>query len=583
MSESSNPAVFARRTRWAVIAAAFGAGAAMVWLAGPEVSDRRATDRYVFVHAVVALVFLGVGIGATGQALRRGPAEYRGFWRRWLTASVVGIGAALAAVAAVATGLRAFLVLDMALLVASVPLWVSATLVMSRAQAGRRSLSVDLFDAVSALLVLGAPAVLLVGEPLVHAEEPAFAVPFALVSVTAPGFAYLSFVNLLRIPEGERAAQGIGTACAVVAGVNVTLQLARVLGGLELPLRAFVLVHAVTMGLLMATPLWAHRRPTGRLALLPEHQQVRRVDVMPYLEAVALPLMGVYAFVGRDARPWGVWFFVAIVLVVVGLNAVRYAAMSRETRRLYAGITRMAEERRQLIARMLRGLEDDRQRTAAELHSQVVGSLATLSTVAQMAHVALPGETALTVTETVGQLQDDLSARAEHLRQLMLAVRGPVAPADNDALAAALLAHASQLAPEGTAPRARVEIDPALRLDWATMTIVYRIAQEAVSNAMRHGDDPGIAVTVAVRGDAVAVDVHDDGSGFDPSTVRRGSGLTTMELFAELGGGRLRVLSAPGRGTSVHAELRGWPCPPPPDPTPGRSRRRHLRAVGDLS
>jgi signal transduction histidine kinase len=179
------------------------------------------------------------------------------------------------------------------------------------------------------------------------------------------------------------------------------------------------------------------------------------------------------------------------------------------------------------------------------------------------------------VTQTVSQLQDDLSARAEHLRQLMLAVRAPaVESPDNDALTAALIAYASQLDPEGAAPAIRVAIDPALHLDWATMTVVYRIAQEAVANALRHGGDARIAVSVALRAGAVALDVHDDGEGFDPRTVRRGSGLTTMELFAELGGGRLRVLSAPGRGTSVHAELRGWPCPPELPP-----RRRHLRAV----
>lgn len=575
MSESSNPAVFGAGARRSVAAAAVVAGVAAVWIAGPQVAGPEATDRYILAHALVALVCLAVGIAATAHVVRLGPAEYREFWRRWLVASCTSTLAGIAAVLAVVTEVEAFLLVDMALLVAALPIWVSATILMARAQAGRRSVSVDLFDAVSALLVLGAPGVLLVAEPLVHAEQPAFAVPFVTVAITAPASVYLSFVNLFRIPRGERAAQGIGAVCAAVTGGNLTLQVARVLGGLTLPLRVFVAVHVLNMGLMMVIPVWAHRRPTGRLALLPEHRQVRQIDTMPYVGAVALPLMGLYVFLTRHERPWGVWFFLVVVLAVVSLNAVRYAAMSRETRRLYAGIARMAEERRQLLDRLLRGLEDDRHRTAAELHSQVVGSLATLSTVAQMAHVALPGETGLTVTETVEQLQGDLTERAEHLRQLMLAVRP--AAFDHDALTAALLAYASQLGQEGAPPAIRVDADPGLRLDSSTMTIVYRIAQEAVRNAVRHAGDATIGVQIAEHAGRVVVEVCDDGAGFDPATVTRGSGLTTMELFAHLGGGRLVVRSAPGQGTSVRAVLGGWV--EVEDAIDRPAPRRHLRAV----
>lgn len=568
MPETSNPAVFATGTRWAVSAGAVVFGAAAIGVASGDDVGRRAGDDYVLLHAVTALVFLLAAMAATAVAIRRGPEEYRTFWRRWLLASAVGTLASAAAIGAVVTDVRALLVVDVALIVASVPVWVSATVAMSRAQAGRRSVSVDLLDALTALLVLGAPGVLLVAEPLQEAEQPLYAVPFALVAVTAPMSIYLSLVNLCRIPKGERAAQGIGAACAGLALVNLTMQLARLLGGLALPIRAFVAVHVLNFGLLMATSLWAHRRPTSGLARLPLHRQVRKADAMTYVSAVALPIMVVLVYLGRNDRPWGVWFLLAVVLAVVALNAVRYAALSRETRRLYAGIAGMAEERRELVNRLLRGLEDDRHRTAAELHSQVVGSLAALTTLAQLAHVALPGESALTVTATVEQLQGDLSDRAEHLRRLMLAVRPPAV--GDDALAAGLLAVASQRAPEGAAPAIRVAPDPALRLDWATMTIVYRIAQEAVLNAVQHAAASRIDVRVAEQAGRVVVEVTDDGAGFEPTTVRRGSGVTAMEQFTQLAGGRLAVRSSPGQGTSVRAELGRRRKP---------TRRRHLRAV----
>jgi signal transduction histidine kinase len=598
--QRSNPPVFATGIRWGLSAAAVAAAGCTVWMSGPELAGPEGTDRYVLAHGLGAVPFLVVGLAATWRVLQVGPREYRPFWGRWLGASLSGVMAATAAILAVATDDPGFLLVDMALLVAGMPLWVSATILMARLQAGRRSVSVDVVDALSALLVLGTPGVLLVAGPLAETDKLSFAVPFAVTAVAAPVSVYLSVVNLSRIPAGERAAQGLGVALGGAASVNLTMQLARVLGGLTLPLRAFVAVHVVNMGLLMATPLWAHRQPIGRLGLRPDHHQVRRANPMPYVSAAVLPVLAGYVFLTRDDRPWGVWLFVVVVLGVVALNAVRYTAMSRETRRLYAGIARMAEERRRLLTRMLRGLEDDRHRTASELHSQAVGELATLGTLVQLARVALPGDAALTVTETVARLQGDLSARAEHLRQLMLAIRPPelvrsdnAAPPGNDTLAAALLAYASEVGSEAGGPVVRVEVDPGLRLDWTTMTVVYRIAQEALRNAIQHALASTVGVSVADKGGHVVVEVVDDGVGFEPAEAAWGSGMATMELFSQLGRGELTVRSTPGDGAVVRCRLGvgtsdggtvgrgeadGVPTGPP-GAVPGGAAPRHLRVV----
>jgi signal transduction histidine kinase len=563
VQDRSNPPVFSAGSRWGASAAAVVAGAVMVGLTDDVPAGTEPSDAFVLAHGLVAAPYLVLGVACTWRALALGPPEYRTFWRRWLVASAVGMLAAFATIGSVVAHSPALLHLDMALMVAAVPIWLSATVSMARAQAGRRSVSIDVVDALSALLVLGTPAVLLVAGPLAESEELAFAVPFAVTAVFAPVSVYLSIVNLLRIPRGERAAQGLGAALAGASSVNLTLHLARVLGGLDASVRTFVVVHAVNMSLFALVPLWAHRRPTGRV--LPDHSQVRRVNPMPYVSAVALPVLAVLVYGNRDRYAWGVWFLLAVVVAVVLLNAVRYTAMSRETRRLYAGITRMAEERRLLLARMRRGLETDHHRTATELHSQAVGSLATLGTLVQMAHVALPADTALTVKESVAALQADLAARAEHLRQLMLAIRPPAldlplaapgcdAPAGDDTLAAALAASTSELEPEGSSPTVRVEVDPELRFDWTTMTIVYRIAQEAVLAAARDAAASRIGVTISEDDGQVLVEVRDDGIGVD----ERGpgaAGLATMRRLAELGGGSVTVTTAPGEGTVVRCTL----------------------------
>ena len=631
--ESPNPPVFPAWVRRGISVAMVGGGALLVVAVGPDTVHVDDVDRFALAHGLTALPFLLIGLACTWQVRRVGPPEYARFWRRWYIATFLGVSATVAAIAGGATHVEAFLALDMALLVAAVPFWLSASIDMSRMSAGRRSVSVDVIDAAAALVVLCTPGVLLVAEPLAESEKLLFAIPFALSTVTAPGLVYLSMLNVTRIPPGERAAHGIGAALAGAVGLSVSLQLARVLGGLDLPLRAFVAFHVVTMALLAATPLFAHRRVVGNLLEgMPAHRQVRQANPMPYVSAVALPLLGVYVFATHDERPWGVWFFLAVVLAVVALNAVRYTVMSRETRRLYAGIATMAEERRQLLARMLRGLEDDRHRTATELHSQAIGSLATLGTLVQMAHVALPSDSATTVKQTIARLQADLGARAEHLRQLMLAIRptGPVdrasaprpddagagdegegdrsaavgvsvekatptspatpasstapaahAPEADDGLAAALLAAAADEWRDGPTPEVRVMVDPELRLDWTTMTIVYRIAQEALLNVVRHADATTVDVAVTEHQGRIQVEVHDDGVGFDPRRATRGSGIATMELFTQLGEGEMTIRSRPGEGTRVRSLLRGFTGAPD---QAGRFRRRpegdrHLRIV----
>jgi signal transduction histidine kinase len=107
------------------------------------------------------------------------------------------------------------------------------------------------------------------------------------------------------------------------------------------------------------------------------------------------------------------------------------------------------------------------------------------------------------------------------------------------------------------------------------MTIVYRIAQEALLNAARHAMAGSVAVAVTGHDGGVAVEVADDGIGFEPGTTRSGSGLATIELFTELGRGRLAVRSAPGQGTVVRSVLGARSG----DGPGRRDQRRHLRLI----
>jgi signal transduction histidine kinase len=87
---------------------------------------------------------------------------------------------------------------------------------------------------------------------------------------------------------------------------------------------------------------------------------------------------------------------------------------------------------------------------------------------------------------------------------------------------------------------------------------VFRIAQEALHNALRHARAGRITMRLEENGEGVGLSVSDDGVGFDPGAAAlraRRLGLTSMEERARELGGRLEITSAPGAGTSVHLEV----------------------------
>jgi signal transduction histidine kinase len=83
--------------------------------------------------------------------------------------------------------------------------------------------------------------------------------------------------------------------------------------------------------------------------------------------------------------------------------------------------------------------------------------------------------------------------------------------------------------------------------------VIYRLVQEALTNAVKHAHATRITVDVSERDGTVVLAVADDGTGFDPDAETDGFGIVGMRERAALGGGRVEVESAGGRGTTVRA------------------------------
>ena len=162
------------------------------------------------------------------------------------------------------------------------------------------------------------------------------------------------------------------------------------------------------------------------------------------------------------------------------------------------------------------------------------------------------------ITEAVGEAVEQLEADIANLRGLIADLR----PAEIDELGAeaAINALAERFAAKGLAVDVSVELAdrsaavPVDRHSPELETRVYRIVQEALTNATKHGRPTARWSRSSSTTQAVHVTVRDDGHGFDPAVETSGFGLLGMRERAELLGGTLAVHSAPGRGANDQGE-----------------------------
>jgi signal transduction histidine kinase len=200
------------------------------------------------------------------------------------------------------------------------------------------------------------------------------------------------------------------------------------------------------------------------------------------------------------------------------------------------------------LRRLTERLEREAERLAHALHDDA-GPLLTAAHIT-LAHVARDIPSARERLDEVRRQLDQIEA---HLRRLAHEMRPRIL--DDLGLVPALDFLAS-----GVEQRAgilvRVEGDRDLRLPALVETTLYRLTQEALTNASRHAHASEVAVLVAREPGLLRCTIQDDGVGFDPPAVLGRRGEPSLGLFAtrerlEALGGKLEILSAPGRGTTL--------------------------------
>jgi signal transduction histidine kinase len=210
--------------------------------------------------------------------------------------------------------------------------------------------------------------------------------------------------------------------------------------------------------------------------------------------------------------------------------------------------------------------EDERRRLARDLHDGPAQTLAAALFGVDLAVGALDRAPAtardelLAARALVRDALDDVRALMAGLRPRLLEQRGVVVALNGLASMPPLWGTEVTIEAQGIGPGERLPADVELGL--------FRITQEAVSNARRHGTASHVRVSLAVRPGLAELLVVDDGRGFlwEPEFgwSSRGEGLPGMRERTELLGGTLRVESAPGAGTRIAVTLPlplVWPSP----------------------
>jgi signal transduction histidine kinase len=212
-----------------------------------------------------------------------------------------------------------------------------------------------------------------------------------------------------------------------------------------------------------------------------------------------------------------------------------------------AALATSEEALRRLGAHNAQALEEERLRVSRELHDELGQQLAALRMEVSVAKTRASANKPVEPT--------DLQLLLGRVDRLVSTVRGLVLQLRPPALDGGLQAALEWLAAEFTANTTlpcTVHVDPQAReLPQATATMVFRIAQESLTNVRRHAQAQRADLSLEREGEGWLLSVSDDGVGFDPATRRAGFGVLGMEERARLLGGRLEVHSAPGEGTRI--------------------------------
>ncbi|HET7009552.1 MAG TPA: sensor histidine kinase [Anaerolineales bacterium] len=255
----------------------------------------------------------------------------------------------------------------------------------------------------------------------------------------------------------------------------------------------------------------------------------------------------------------------AAAAVVVAIFVIRFLRSSeveiqRHIASLQAARWEEAQRRQalrgELLKRVVGAQEAERQRIARELHDETGQALTAIGLGLRGAGTSLKQDVEKTGV-TLRKLEQMVAQALTELQRMIADLRP--SHLDDLGLPAALRWYGKEIqtrAPLDVAVEVRGDPQP---ISSEVATALFRVAQEALTNVVRHAHAGRASVRLVFQPDAVSLAVEDDGVGFDPDGINGSKGtkwgLLGMEERAALLGGKLWLHSGPGRGTLVEVTI----------------------------
>lgn len=257
-----------------------------------------------------------------------------------------------------------------------------------------------------------------------------------------------------------------------------------------------------------------------------------------------------------DALAFIILYGTAYLFVAYFATITEQADAARaESQRLYAELQSAHRQLQEYAAQAEQlAVTQERSRLSRELHDSVTQLLYTLTLYAEAANRQLAAGNAPLAAEQLREMRALAQQALQEMRLLVFELRPLVL--EKEGLPAALQARLDAV--ENRAGlKAELRIAGDGRLPPEIETGLYRIAQEALNNILKHAKARRVTIDLRLNQNPIVLEIADDGGGFEPKSAdgRGGLGLRGMHERAEQIGGRLTVLSQPDTGTTVRLEI----------------------------
>lgn len=210
------------------------------------------------------------------------------------------------------------------------------------------------------------------------------------------------------------------------------------------------------------------------------------------------------------------------------------------------------------LARVIQAQEDVRQRVAQRLHDGPAQSLANVVLTAEICEKLIQSDPRRAQGE-LGNLKGLVNSTLQDTRKFIFELRPMTL--DDLGLIPTLRRYVTDLGARFQVQIALVAPQGEQRLPKPVEVPVFRVAQEALANAVQHGRATQVRVSVSLLSDNVVLTVEDNGAGFDveqalaKAAARQTMGIASMQERAEMLGGWLRIESARGHGSRVELSI----------------------------